>query len=73
MRLFVILTVVVCIVSAKAEAAGFRFIDIPADANGPALRGAVWPLVKSVRVALAPASVTATTTAASKLIWGRPR
>jgi predicted dienelactone hydrolase len=42
MRLFVILTVVVCVVSAKAEAAGFRFIDIPADANGPALRGAVW-------------------------------
>ena len=25
-----------------AEAAGLRFIDIPADANGPALTGAVW-------------------------------
>ena len=25
-----------------AEAAGFRFIDIPADASGPALTGAVW-------------------------------
>ena len=43
MRLSAILVVVVtCVVSAKAEAAGFRFIDIPADANGPALTGAVW-------------------------------
>ena len=43
MRLSAILAVVVtCIASAKAEAAGFRFIDIPADANGPALTGAVW-------------------------------
>ncbi|HMK02376.1 MAG TPA: hypothetical protein VK552_23895 [Reyranella sp.] len=25
-----------------AEAAGFRFIDIPADGSGPALTGAVW-------------------------------
>src|SRR4029450_3594102 len=43
MRLSAVLAVVVaCVASAKAEAAGFRFIDIPADANGPALTGAVW-------------------------------
>src|SRR4051812_25091548 len=43
MRLSAILAiVVVCAVSAKVEAAGLRFIDIPADANGPALTGAVW-------------------------------
>ena len=43
MRLSAVLVVVVaCIASAKAEAAGFQFIDIPADANGPALTGAVW-------------------------------
>jgi predicted dienelactone hydrolase len=43
MRLSAVLIVIVaCIASAKAEAAGFRFIDIPADANGPALTGAVW-------------------------------
>jgi predicted dienelactone hydrolase len=43
MRLSGVLVVVVaCIASAKADAAGLRFIDIPADANGPALAGAVW-------------------------------
>jgi predicted dienelactone hydrolase len=43
MRLSAILAiVVVCAVSAKVEAAGLRFIDIPADANGPALTGAIW-------------------------------
>jgi len=43
MRLFVMLIVVVAwLASPKVEAAGFRFIDIPADANGPALTGAVW-------------------------------
>ena len=51
MRLFVILTVVVCVVSAKAEAAGFRFIDIPADANGPALKGALQDRDDRVRTA----------------------
>src|SRR4029450_5299060 len=41
MRLSAVLAVVVaCFASAKAEAAGLRFIDIPADANGPALTGA---------------------------------
>jgi len=44
MRLFVMLIVVVvaCFASPEAKAAGFSFIDIPADANGPALTGAVW-------------------------------
>jgi predicted dienelactone hydrolase len=43
MRLFAMLIVVVAwLASPKVEAAGFKFIDIPADANGPALTGAVW-------------------------------
>lgn len=43
MRLLAILIVVVAwFASPEAKAAGFRFIDIPADANGPALTGAVW-------------------------------
>ena len=43
MRLLVMLIVVVaCFASPEAKAAGFSFIDIPADANGPALTGAVW-------------------------------
>jgi predicted dienelactone hydrolase len=43
MRLFALLIVVVVwLASPKVEAAGFAFIDIPADANGPALTGAVW-------------------------------
>ena len=43
MRLSAVLAVVVaCLASVEAEAAGFRFIDIPADENGPALTGAVW-------------------------------
>jgi hypothetical protein len=25
-----------------AQAVGFRFIDVPADADGPALKGAMW-------------------------------
>lgn len=32
----------ICLSSALAQAAGFRFIEVPADANGPALKGAVW-------------------------------
>ena len=34
--------IIACFTNPTAEAAGFRFIDIPADANGPALTGAVW-------------------------------
>jgi predicted dienelactone hydrolase len=33
---------IACFAAPMAEAAGFRFIDIPADASGPALTGAVW-------------------------------
>lgn len=43
MRLVAMLiAVVVWFAAPKVEAAGFSFIDIPADANGPALTGAVW-------------------------------
>jgi len=33
---------IVCCAAPMAQAAGLRFIDIPADAGGPALSGAVW-------------------------------
>lgn len=43
MRPFVFLAFcVACLASSMVHAAGFRFIDIPADASGPALTGAVW-------------------------------
>jgi predicted dienelactone hydrolase len=43
MRLFAMLFVVVAwLASPKVEAAGFRFIDIPADENGSTLTGGVW-------------------------------
>lgn len=31
-----------CLLGTLAQAAGLAFIDVPADQNGPALRGAVW-------------------------------
>jgi predicted dienelactone hydrolase len=31
-----------CLTATLAQAAGFRFIEVPGDANGPALRGAIW-------------------------------
>ncbi|MGJ7498804.1 alpha/beta hydrolase family protein [Variovorax sp. ZT5P49] len=31
-----------CLFTTLTQAAGFRFIEVPADANGPALHGAVW-------------------------------
>ena len=34
--------VVAAVAQCRPEAAGFRFIDIPADASGPALTSAVW-------------------------------
>jgi predicted dienelactone hydrolase len=34
--------IAVCLAGPMAEAAGFRFIEVPADASGPALKGAVW-------------------------------
>jgi predicted dienelactone hydrolase len=33
---------VACLASAHAQAAGFRFIDVPADTDGPALAAAMW-------------------------------
>jgi predicted dienelactone hydrolase len=43
MRPLAILAVLIaCFAAPMAEAAGFRFIDIPADAGGTALTGAVW-------------------------------
>jgi predicted dienelactone hydrolase len=33
---------VLCLVAARAEAAGIRFIEVPADSEGPALMGAMW-------------------------------
>ncbi|MCP3720464.1 hypothetical protein [Paraburkholderia sp. CNPSo 3281] len=37
-----ILTVLLCLFTAVAHAAGFKRLDIPADANGPALKAMVW-------------------------------
>jgi predicted dienelactone hydrolase len=43
MRPFDFLAVLIaCFAAPMAQAAGFRFIDIPADASGPALTGVVW-------------------------------
>jgi predicted dienelactone hydrolase len=36
------LVVAFSLTAIAAQAAGFRFIDVPADRNGPALKGAVW-------------------------------
>ena len=37
-----ILIVVACLAATLAHAAGLRFIEVPADASGPALTGMVW-------------------------------
>jgi hypothetical protein len=34
--------VALCLTATLAQAAGFRFIEVPADADGPALKGAMW-------------------------------
>jgi predicted dienelactone hydrolase len=34
--------VTLCLSATLAQAAGFSFIEVPADANGPAIHGAVW-------------------------------
>lgn len=39
-RLWALLFLLLC--AATAQAAGFAFIEVPADRDGPALRGAVW-------------------------------
>jgi predicted dienelactone hydrolase len=37
-----VVVIVLCLTATLAQAAGFRFIDVPADADGPALKGAMW-------------------------------
>ena len=39
-RLFI--TVAFCLTATLAHGAGFKFIDVPAGADGPAIKGAVW-------------------------------
>ena len=31
-----------CLTASVAEPAGFGFVDVPADPEGPTIRGAVW-------------------------------
>ena len=31
-----------CLATTLSQAAGLRFIDVPADEDGPALKGAMW-------------------------------
>src|SRR4051794_29822750 len=38
----VLSTLAVCLTATLAQAAGLRSIDIPADADGPAIHGLVW-------------------------------
>ena len=38
----VLVTITLCLVAPFAQAAGVRFIDVPADADGPVLQGAMW-------------------------------
>jgi predicted dienelactone hydrolase len=42
LRLAVSLVITFFLAATPARAAGFRFIDIPADAGGPAIHGAMW-------------------------------
>ena len=37
-----LVTIALCLTATLAQVAGFRFIDVPADADGPALKGAMW-------------------------------
>jgi predicted dienelactone hydrolase len=38
----ILVAIAFCLTATLAQAAGFRLIDIPADAEGPALQGALW-------------------------------
>jgi len=42
MRLRLALAAALILAAPAASAAGFRFLKVPADSAGPALRGAVW-------------------------------
>src|SRR5580704_14715733 len=37
-----VVVIALCLTATLAQAAGFRFIDVPADAGGAALKGAMW-------------------------------
>lgn len=37
-----IVAIALCLTATLAQAAGFRFIEVPADADGPVLKGAMW-------------------------------
>jgi predicted dienelactone hydrolase len=37
-----LVVITLCFTATLAQGAGFRFIDVPADADGPALKGAAW-------------------------------
>jgi predicted dienelactone hydrolase len=37
-----LVAIALCVAATLAQAAGFRFIEVPADAEGPALTGAMW-------------------------------
>jgi predicted dienelactone hydrolase len=37
-----VVVIALCLTATLAQTAGFRFIDVPADADGPALKGAMW-------------------------------
>src|SRR5262249_40957536 len=37
-----LVAIALCLTTTRTQAAGFRFIDVPADAAGPALTGGMW-------------------------------
>jgi predicted dienelactone hydrolase len=37
-----LVAIALCLTATLAQAAGFRFIEVPADRGGPALKGAIW-------------------------------
>jgi hypothetical protein len=42
--------IILCLTATLAQGAGIRAIDIPASADGPALKGAVWYLCSPNRL-----------------------
>jgi predicted dienelactone hydrolase len=42
MRFVTCVAIAFCLFAERTQAAGFRFIDVPADASGPAIHGAIW-------------------------------
>lgn len=56
LRRILLLAATLCVSATQLQAAGFNFIEVPADKDGPALRGAVWSpcKAKAERITLAP-------------------